>query len=104
MKLTERQKKFLRQQVHNLKPVITTGDKGITDSLISELDSALEHHELLKVKVRVGDRDARNEMIEALVNKTDAMLVSRIGNIAALYRPNRKKPRLILPKSGSINR
>ena len=76
--------------------VITTGDKGITDGLIKELDGALEHHELIKVKVRVGDRDARDEMIEALVDKSDAILVSRVGNIAALYRPNKKKPKLTL--------
>jgi len=98
MKLTERQKKFLRQHAHKLKAIITTGDKGITNGLIDELDAALARHELLKVKVRAGDRDARDEMIEALLDKTDAALVSRVGNIAALYRQNKKKPTLILPK------
>ena len=100
MKLTERQKKFLRQQAHKLKPVITTGDKSITDGLIKELDGALEHHELIKVKVRAGDRDARDEMIAALVDKSSATLVSRVGNIAALYRAKKKNPKLILPKAG----
>jgi RNA-binding protein len=100
MKLTERQKKFLRREAHNLKPVINTGDKGITDGLIKELEGALDHHELIKVKVRVGDRDARDEMIEALVDKSDAVLISRIGNIAALYRPKKKNPKIVLPKPG----
>ena len=100
MKLTERQKKFLRQQAHSLKPVITTGDKGITDGLVDELNGALEHHELLKVKIRVGDRDARDEMIEALLDKSDTFLVSRVGNVAALYRPKKKNPKIVLPKAG----
>jgi RNA-binding protein len=100
MKLTERQKKFLRREAHSLKPVITTGDKGITESLLNELSSALEHHELIKVKVRVGDRTVRDEMIEALVDKSAAVLISRVGNIAALYRPKKKDPKLTLPKAG----
>ena len=101
MNLTERQKKFLRQQSHSMKPVVSTGDKGVTDSLIKELNGALEHHELLKIKVRVGDRKARDEMIAELLAKTGAVLVSRVGNIAALYKPNKKDPKIVLPKSGS---
>jgi RNA-binding protein len=100
MQLTERQKKFLRREAHNLKPVVTVGDKGMTDALVKELDGALEHHELIKIKVRVGDRDARDEMIGELAKKSRAVLVSRVGNIAALYRQNRKKPKLQLPKAG----
>ena len=100
MKLTERQKKFLRRESHNLKPVITTGDKGITANLLKELENALEHHELIKVKVRVGDRDARDEMIATLVQKSSAILVSRVGNIAALYRRRHKDPKVALPAPG----
>jgi hypothetical protein len=29
-----------------------------------------------------------------------AILVSRVGNIAALYRPRKKQPGIILPKAG----
>ena len=100
MHLTERQKKFLRKAAHNMKPVITVGDKGVTDALISELNGALEHHELIKVKVRAGNRDARDETIGILAEKSAAELISRVGNIATLYKARRKDPKIVLPKAG----
>jgi RNA-binding protein len=100
MHLTERQKKFLRRQSHDMKPVVTIGDKGITKGVLGELNSALEHHELIKVKVRVGDRDARDAAIAELTEKSGAVLISRVGNIAALYKARRKDPKIVLPKPG----
>jgi len=100
MQLTERQKKYLRRHAHNLKPVVSAGDKGISPAVLAEIESALEHHELIKISVRIDDRDARNEAIDDLINSTGAILVSRVGNIAALYRPRKKKPGIILPKAG----
>lgn len=98
MNLTERQKKFLRGKAHSLKPVVSVGDKGITPSLMTELDSALDHHELIKVRVRVGDRDSRAQVITELTSGTGALLVSRVGNIATLYRPRKQKPAIVLPQ------
>ena len=101
MTLTEPQKKFLRGLGHQLKPLIMVGDAGLSESLLAEFESTLEHHELIKVRVRVGDRAARDEIIEKLCDADGAALVQRIGNVALLYRPNlNKKPekRIRLPK------
>jgi RNA-binding protein len=100
MKLTERQKKFLRGAAHDLKPVVTVGDKGITTTVTKELHGALEHHELVKIKVRAGDREVRDTAIAKLAEKTSATLISRVGNIATLYRPRKKDPKIVLPKAG----
>ena len=100
MNLSEHQKKFLRGRGHQLKPVIMVGDAGLSEPLLAEFESTLDHHELLKVRVRVGDRDARDEIIAMLCEKGRAELVQRIGNVALLYRPNpNKKPekRIRLP-------
>jgi len=101
MKLTERQRKFLRARAHALKPVIALGDKGITQGLIDELDATLEHHELIKLKVRTGDRETRDAAIEQLCADSSAVLISRVGNVATLYRPRRAKPGIVLPAAGS---
>ena len=97
MKLTERQKKHLRGLAHPLKPVISLGDKGVTDAFLQELDATLEHHELIKVKVRAGHRDERNRIIAELAEQMSAVLISRIGNVATLYRGRRKNPGISLP-------
>ena len=66
MKLSEPQKKHLRGLGHPLKPLIMVGDSGLSESLLAEFESTLKHHELIKVRVRVGDRTARDEIIEKL--------------------------------------
>jgi RNA-binding protein len=49
--LTSAQTRFLRGQAHDIKAMLQVGGKGITDTLVAELDNALEQHELVKVKV-----------------------------------------------------
>jgi RNA-binding protein len=99
MKLTESQKKILRGLGHNLKPVITVGDAGLSDSLMKEFDSTIAHHELVKVKVRATDREQRDAIISELCARGSADLVTRIGNVALLFRPNEQKPRIVIPSA-----
>ena len=49
----------LRAIGHKLKPVVTVAGNGLSDAVRLELDRALEDHELIKVKLAVGDRSAR---------------------------------------------
>ena len=99
MSLKESQKKYLRGLGHTLKPIITVGDKGLTESLLTEYESTLLHHELIKVKVRVGDRAARDKMIKELSTGSSAELIQRIGNVALLYRENPENSKIRLPRA-----
>jgi RNA-binding protein len=83
--------KYLRGLGHQLKPLIIVGDAGLSESVLAEYESTLDHHELIKVRVRVGDRDARDAIIEKLCNDSAAVLIQRIGNVALLFRQNLKK-------------
>jgi RNA-binding protein len=91
MNLSEQQKKYLRGLGHQLKPLIMVGEAGLSESLLAEFETTLSHHELIKVRVRAGDRNARDALIEQLCAGSSAILIQRIGNIALLYRPNLKK-------------
>ena len=91
MNLSEHQKKYLRGLGHQLKPTIMVGDAGLSESVLAEYESTLDHHELIKVRVRVGDRVARDAIIEKLCADSSAVLVQRIGNVALLFRQNLKK-------------
>lgn len=95
--LTDPQKKLLRRLAHELKPVLLVGSAGVSDAVINEAEQALLAHELIKARVRAGDRDARDSAIDALTGSTGAALVQRIGNVAVLYRPHPEKPRIVLP-------
>lgn len=97
--LTNAQNRFLRGQAHGLKAMLQIGAKGVTDAVIAEVEVALEHHELIKVKVAATDRDARDAMISDLTGRCEAALVQRIGNVAVLYRPSTDHRQIVLPRS-----
>ena len=99
MNLTESQKKVLRGLGHNLKPVITVGDAGLSESLMKEFESTIAHHELIKVRIRASDREQRDATIAELCERGTANLVTRIGNVALLFRPNAEKPRIVIPSA-----
>ena len=92
--LTQDQKKRFRAIGHQLKPIVTVAGNGLTEGVIAEVDRALEDHELIKVKVSVGDRQIRAQAIEELCQQTKATMVQTIGNMALLLRrakqPNAK--------------
>jgi len=96
MPLNEKQRKHLRRLGHTLEPVLMTGGSGVTPGLLAELDATLAHHELIKVKVRAADREARDAMIDALCSASGAELVQRIGHVALLWRPNPERRRIAL--------
>lgn len=97
MLLTKKQKTFLRTLAHERKPIIWLGQHGLSENVIAELETALDYHELIKLKLRLGDRDLRAKTIEEICAKTRAEVVQCIGNIVAIYRKNRKHPGIVLP-------
>ena len=94
MPLSDAQRKNLRRRGHALDPVLMIGSAGLSEGVLAEADGALEHHELIKAKVRAGDRGARDKIILELCRKTGAELVQRIGNTALIYRPNPERRRV----------
>lgn len=100
-KSTARDTRQLRAIGHKLKPVVTVAGKGLTDTLLAELDQALERHELIKVKLAVGDRTARSAITAELCARSGATLVQSIGNVILLLRrakrPDAKLSNLIRP-------
>ena len=95
--LTDAQRKYLRRIGHDRNPIVLVGQGGISPNLVAELDQALSHHELVKVRARVGDRDLRDEILDELAARTGSELVQRIGHVALYYRPNPEKPGILLP-------
>ena len=78
--------KQLRAIGHKLKPVVIIGGNGLSAAVIAELDRALEQHELIKVKLAIGDRNARAAVSAELCAATGAKRVQSIGNILQVLR------------------
>ena len=73
------------------------GQGGISPNLVAELDRALQDHELVKVRARVGERKTRDQILDELARATGAELVQRIGHVALYYRPRPDTPGILLP-------
>ncbi|XSG84744.1 MAG: ribosome assembly RNA-binding protein YhbY [Methylohalobius sp. ZOD2] len=86
-----RLKRTLRSRAHHLKPVVMTGQNGISEAVLAEIDLALDHHELIKVRLSAGDRQARKEMAAHICERLEAELVQLLGHVATFYRENPDK-------------
>ena len=95
--LSDAQRKYLRRLGHDLNPVVLVGNSGLGPNLVAELDGALGHHELVKVRARVGDRDVRDQLLAELAAATRSEMVQRIGHVALFYRANPEKTKILLP-------
>lgn len=96
--ITDHQRRWLKKQAHHLKPVVQLGAAGLSEAVLAEVERALAHHELIKVKVPGGDHDELDAIVETIAERTQAVLVQRIGHTASFFRANPKlHDRILLP-------
>lgn len=101
MKLNPKQISHLRGLAHSLNAVVMIGNQGLTDNVFKEIELALNAHELIKVQIAGGDRDARKAMYENICEKTKALAVHHIGKQLVLYRASgtiKEKHKIHIPK------
>lgn len=98
MPLSNSQRRYLRGLAHDLKPVILVGTKGVTDALVQELGLALDHHELVKVRIAAEDREDFAALAARLAEASTAETVQTIGRTVVFFRRNAEKPVLALPR------
>lgn len=89
MELTPKQRAYLRGLAHERKTVVTVGQAGLSASVLEEIEQALVHHELVKIKLNAGDRAGRTDMAREICDNTGSEWVQNIGRIAVIYRPAR---------------
>ncbi len=90
MTLTQEQKKHFKAIGHHLKPVVTIAEHGLSEGVMAELDRALNDHELIKIQLRLAERDDRAAILTELCQQSSASVVQSIGKTALLYRKNPK--------------
>ncbi|MEX4329259.1 ribosome assembly RNA-binding protein YhbY [Haemophilus influenzae] len=95
--LSTKQKQFLKGLAHHLNPVVMLGGNGLTEGVLTEIENALNYHELIKVKVAGADRETKQLIIDAIVRETKAVQVQTIGYILVLYRPS-EEAKIQLPR------
>lgn len=97
MALKNAQKRYLRGLTHALNPVVMVAERGLAPSVMKEVEIALAHHELIKVRIGAADRAARDALVAELLAATGAELVHGIGHVVSIWRRNDDQPKIELP-------
>lgn len=89
--LTNAEKKRFRSIGHQLNPIVTVAEKGLAENVSAEINRALNDHELIKIKLAVGDREHKDVIITEIQDTFSASVVQSIGHVVLLYRKARKQ-------------
>lgn len=72
---------------HHLNPVVIIGNRGLTESVLTEIDRALFDHALIKVKINADSKEDRLGMTKLIEDRLHTTCLKVIGHIAIFYRP-----------------
>tara|TARA_R110000787_G_scaffold106016_9_gene213596 strand:+ start:149 stop:445 length:297 start_codon:yes stop_codon:yes gene_type:complete len=98
MNLNKKQIQYLKGLAHSLKPVVLLGNNGLTEAVVAEIDFALNHHELIKIKIPTDDRETKALIVEAICRETNSTKVQVIGKTLVIFRQTEEK-KIRIPKT-----
>ena len=91
IELTPIERRALRATAHPLQPVVAISQNGLTAGVLKEIETSLNAHELIKVKLHGIERDARAALLTSICTELNCAPVQQIGNILILWRENPEK-------------
>jgi RNA-binding protein len=97
LRMTGKQRRFLRGLGHHLDPIVQVGKEGLTEGLVAALDAALLQHELVKIKLGEAAGSDREALGAALAESAGGELVQVLGRTVLVYRRRVDDPGIELP-------
>ncbi len=95
--MTSKQRAYLKSLAMNLEPVMQIGKGSVTPEIVAAVDEAYNTRELIKISVLKNCFDDPKEIAEVIAERTHSQVVQVIGKKIVLYRPDKEKPKIILP-------
>lgn len=86
MQLKGKHKRFLRKKAHHYDPIFQIGKNGINESILSEIDDALEKRELIKIQLLQNTMLEPSEVKEYIEENSTIQVVQVIGSVLILYK------------------
>ena len=90
--LTPTQRRSLRAAAHHLNPVVSISQKGLTPTVLTEIDHCLKAHELIKVRLYGVERETRAALATEICQTLACADVQQIGNLLVLWREQTEEP------------
>lgn len=86
--ITSQERSTLRAAAHSLRPVVLIGDRGLTESVLKEIDLHLTAHKLIKVRASGQERAERDVLLETICQSLSCAPIHHLGKTLIIYRPD----------------
>jgi RNA-binding protein len=90
VELTNPQIRKLKARAQRMEAYLKVGKQGLSEPFLKAVDEELARHELIKIKF-ADFKEQKKTLAPELAAKTQAHLVTLVGNVAVLYRKNPEK-------------
>ncbi|MCM1543352.1 MAG: ribosome assembly RNA-binding protein YhbY [Blautia sp.] len=102
--MTSKQRAYLKSLASSLNPIFQVGKSSLTPEFTAAIREAFNNNELIKIAVLKNCADDPGEIGQILAERTHSQLVQVIGKKIVLYKPDKDKPRIVLPKAGGAGK
>ena len=96
MKLTSKQRSYLKSLAQKIDAIFQIGKNGLTPEVTEAVALALDARELVKISVLQNCLEDPRDMAERLAERTKSVVVQVIGKKIVLYNPAKKNPKITL--------
>ena len=96
--MTSKQRAYLKGLAMNIEPIFQVGKSSITPEYVEAVSEAFNTKELIKLTVLKNCMDDPKEIAETLAGRTESEVVQVIGKKIVLYKANKDKPKILLPR------
>lgn len=88
--MNSKQRAYLRSLAMKLNPIAIIGKGGLTESVLDNINKALEAHELIKISILKNADFKAGDIMDELATATNSVAVQTVGNKITLYRVSKK--------------
>lgn len=96
--MTSKQRAHLKSLASVMDPILQIGKSSLTPEYIEAVREAFNTRELIKINVLKNCLDDPREMAQIIADRSGAEVVQVIGRKIVLYKPDKDKPKIMLPK------
>lgn len=96
--MTSKQRAYLKSLASTINPVFQVGKASLTPEFVEGINEAFNTRELLKIAVLKNCMDDPGEIAQTIAERTHSQVVQVIGKKIVLYKPDKKNPKIVLPK------
>lgn len=96
--MTSKQRAYLMSLASNLQPIFQIGKASLTPKVTEAISESFNKKELIKIAVLKNCFDDPKEIAQILAERTHSQVVQVIGKKIVLYKPDKDKPKIELPK------